>query len=235
MSGADETAGVQAEHPSRRWFGGALDAADSLAEVTCGLVMTLTILLTAGYYVGDSSTPAETLLLTAFGCCLAWGIIDGLLYVGSNLYDRGRRSRLVATVQASSSPEAAKAMLRAAIADGVDDLLSGEVLDAATEEVYAKALRAEPQHRVTTEPSDFRAARAAIGLNVGALLPAAVPFLLIDDWRVALRVSNVVVVATMFGVGMAWGRLSSFGALRSGVLVLVFGVSMVAIAVALGG
>src|SRR5580765_1290326 len=85
----------------RPWLFRALDPADALAEMTCGLVMVLTILCTAGWYVSGSDDPRRTLAFSAFGCCLAWGIIDGFLYVASAVYSRGRRGRLIRSVQAS--------------------------------------------------------------------------------------------------------------------------------------
>src|SRR4029078_13373043 len=78
-----------------------LDPADALAEMTCGLVMVLTILCTAGWYIEGTDNPRRALAFAAFGCCPSWGVIDGFLHVESAVYERGRRGRLIRSVQAS--------------------------------------------------------------------------------------------------------------------------------------
>jgi VIT1/CCC1 family predicted Fe2+/Mn2+ transporter len=66
-------------------------------------------------------------------------------------------------------------------------------------------------------------------------VPAAVPFLLIDEpWR-ALRVSNALLVALLFAVGHRWGSYAHASPWWSGLAFLFAGMAMVGIAIALGG
>ena len=223
------------ERAARRpWLFRALDPADALAEMTCGLVMVLTILCTAGWYVSGSDEPRRALAFAAFGCCLAWGIIDGFLYVASAVYERGRRGRLIRSVQ-TSDRAAAVAFVRDRIGAATGNLLSAESATDVAEELVDVAAGVEPPNRITTKRSDFPPVLGAMVLNVSATILPGIAILLINDWRDALAVAKAMVVGMMFLTGFFWGRTTRFGAWRSGVAMLVFGVAMVGIAVLLGG
>ena len=72
-----------------------LDPATALAEVLFGLIMTLTFTLGAGLIIEDEGRAgARELLIAVIGCNVAWGIIDGALFLVGQLFDRGRLQRL---------------------------------------------------------------------------------------------------------------------------------------------
>src|SRR6187401_3008488 len=72
-----------------------LDPASSLGEVLFGLIMTLTFTLGAGLIIEDEGRAgARELLIAVIGCNVAWGIIDGALFLVGQLFDRGRLQRL---------------------------------------------------------------------------------------------------------------------------------------------
>ena len=66
-----------------------LDPASRLSEILFGLIMVLSVTLTAGLTVAEGAAGVRQLLLAALGCNVAWGIIDGVMYV-MNLHDRTR-------------------------------------------------------------------------------------------------------------------------------------------------
>ena len=218
----------------RPWLFRALDPADALAEMTCGLVMMLTILCTAGWYVDGSDNPRRTLAFAAIGCCLAWGIIDGFLYVASAVYERGHRGRLIRSVQASEHGSAVD-FVRGRVDEATGHLLSAQSSTAVAEELVDVAATVDPPARITTSRGDFAPVPRAMVLNVSATILPALAILFIDDVRDALAVAKTIVVLSMFATGFLWGRTTRFGAVRSGVAMLVFGVTMVGIAVVFGG
>jgi VIT1/CCC1 family predicted Fe2+/Mn2+ transporter len=63
----------------------------------------------------------------------------------------------------------------------------------------------------------------------------AVPFLLVDDPWQALRLSNLVCVLLLFGVGYRWAWHTRTNPVVAGLALMVIGLVMVAITVALGG
>ena len=68
-----------------------LDPATSLGEVMFGLIMTLTFTLAAGVIIEEEGREgARQLLIATIGCNIAWGIIDGALYLMGELFGRGR-------------------------------------------------------------------------------------------------------------------------------------------------
>jgi len=72
-----------------------LDPSDRVGEVLCGLIMVLDSTLIAGLTAGAGRQGVRHLLIAALGCNIAWGIIDGALYVLGNLTARRQRRRLL--------------------------------------------------------------------------------------------------------------------------------------------
>jgi VIT1/CCC1 family predicted Fe2+/Mn2+ transporter len=66
-------------------------------------------------------------------------------------------------------------------------------------------------------------------------LPVAIPFLLVLDARLALRLSNGVAIAMLFACGLATGRLTGYHPWGTGVGMVILGCVLVAMTMALGG
>jgi hypothetical protein len=66
-------------------------------------------------------------------------------------------------------------------------------------------------------------------------IPAAIPFLLIDAPRLALRVSNFLLVGLLFVVGYQWGHHAHASRWGAGLAFLFAGLALVGVAIALGG
>lgn len=70
-----------------------LDPGERLGEIIFGLIMVLTFTSTARATLGESDTSARDLLIATIGCNIAWGIIDGGMYLMSAMLDRAREAR----------------------------------------------------------------------------------------------------------------------------------------------
>jgi VIT family len=92
-----------------------------------------------------------------------------------------------------------------------------------------------PVTRTKLERSDIYGGIACAVLVFLTALPAAVPFMLIDDARLALRVSNGLLVAMLFGVGYIWARHTNANRVLTGLAMMLVGVLLVGAAMALGG
>ncbi len=66
-------------------------------------------------------------------------------------------------------------------------------------------------------------------------LPVVVPFTLIPDATRALRVSNIVAVAMLCGVGVTYGRHAGQSPWLVGLSMVLLGGVLVALTIALGG
>src|SRR6187399_2058517 len=97
-----------------------LDPASSLGEIMFGLIMTLTFTLGAGIIIEDEGREgARELLIAVIGCNIAWGVIDGALYLVNEWFDRGRLRRLGQAIRGAPDEKAAKSL----VADELDELL----------------------------------------------------------------------------------------------------------------
>ena len=85
----------------------ALAPADSLSEILFGLIMTLTFTLGAGVLVREEPDAARELLLATLGCNIAWGLIDALMYLAGQRFERGRRARLADAIRAEATEDRA--------------------------------------------------------------------------------------------------------------------------------
>jgi VIT1/CCC1 family predicted Fe2+/Mn2+ transporter len=77
----------------RRFVHRYLDPGERLGEILFGLIMVLTFTSTARVTLGAEEITARELLIAALGCNIAWGIIDGGMYIMSAMLDRARAAR----------------------------------------------------------------------------------------------------------------------------------------------
>jgi hypothetical protein len=211
-----------------------LEPADRLNEVLFGLIMVLTFTLTAGLTIEDGPGAARELLIATLGCNVAWGIIDGAMFLMGALLERSRRVRDLAAVQGAPDETSAHAAISGA--------LEGTLTSFATEDernrlyrVIHGVVRRMPIERARLRKDDLYGAIASFWLVVLSTIPAAIPFLLIDAPRLALRVSNFLLVGLLFVVGYQWGRHAHASRWGAGLAFLFAGLALVGVAIALGG
>jgi len=211
-----------------------LEPGESLAEILFGLIMTLTFTLGAGLLVEDGPGAVRELLIATVGCNIAWGIIDGAIYITGQIFERGRMARVGEMIRRADTEDTAAAIVEAELAD-----LVGITVDAGERaDLYRRMARyvraSEPRSNVVTR-ADLYGAIATFWLVFFASIPAALPFLFLDDAWIALRVSNGILICLLFVTGYRWARYTNLRPWRTGLTLMVGGIIMVAIAVALGG
>jgi VIT1/CCC1 family predicted Fe2+/Mn2+ transporter len=218
----------------KRFIESHLDPADRLEEVFCGLIMVLDFTLIAGVTTGSEKKGMHDLLFAALGCNIAWGIIDGSLYVMRNLTGRRRRQRfLIGLKNAPTEDEAFSA-----IGDKLDPLLepatTTEERAGICQTVLPVMLRIQlPEARIIK--ADVYGMISIFLIDVASVIPAVIPFLFFTQPRVALRVSNAVLIALLFVTGITWGRYTGFNGYLAGCYAMLLGLVLVGIAIALGG
>ena len=228
---------VQASDPSPGWyrrFVERLDPGERLGELLFGLIMVLTFTLGAGITVSGDEGSARELLIAALGCNAAWGIIDAALYLVARLSERGRVYRLIRSIQAARGGEQALALVHRELDERIPELLTPEVRASFDWHVLERVRAMDPPpNRVSA--ADLWAALAVFWLVFLTALPAALPFLLLRDARIALRASNAILIALLFTVGWRWAVQTGASPWRMGLLVTALGVVLVVVAIALGG
>src|SRR3954465_14249011 len=95
------------ESSSERSSKRVLEPIDRVSEVLFGLIMVLTF--TGSLSLAEAGrTEVRTMLIGALGCNLAWGIIDGVLYLMGCLAEKGRGLLTFRAVRQATDPKEAQ-------------------------------------------------------------------------------------------------------------------------------
>lgn len=212
-----------------------LDPASRLGEILFGLIMVLGATLTAGLTVAEGRPGVRQLLGSALGCNVAWGIIDGVMYVMNRLIERSARTTLVEAILRAPTPDAARDLVRTDLAPSLDSLARPEDQEAICKAIAERLGKgaAATKARVTRE--DLYGALACFWLVFVSCLPAAAPFLIFDHPRLALRVSNALLLAMLFMVGYTWAGYAHTSRVLTGLAMVVIGLALVGVTILLGG
>jgi len=209
-----------------------LDPADRLEELLNGLITALSITLGVGLATNETGSTLQV-ALTILACNLTSGLMNGGMYIVSQLYDRGRQGRLVEALRSTSDAEQVTT-----VASLLDDDLPAVISQDERRSLYldiATRLRgtsAGPAHVVA---EDLYGALAQVWLIALASVPAVLPFLCVRDRFVAARVSNGLVLLALFATGYEFGRSSNASPWTVGLSTTIFGLVMVIIVILLGG
>ena len=212
-----------------------LDPGDALGEVLFGLIMVLSFTVGARLLLTEEQFDSTELVIGAVGCNIAWGVIDAVLFVLGSLFYRSRRARFYRTLR--NARDEAEALARIEDEFGFEDepiSIPPEVRARLHDAILTLGAHAiAPRARLTRR--DFSAALVVFLLVSLTALPGVIPFLLLSDSNLALRVSNTVLVLLLFLGGYGWGHYTDAKPWRVGLAVMVLGLAMVLVAVALGG
>jgi hypothetical protein len=209
----------------------ALEPIERISEVLFGLIMVLTATGTLSV-VNAGNPEIKTMILGAVGCNLAWGIIDGGLYLLGRLEDRGRNLMTVRAVKQAAEPAAAQRAIADALPEPITASLSPEDLD-----LIARKLSqlSEPPIRPGFVAEDWLGAAGVCVWVFFSTIPVVIPFLFTGDARLALRISNIVAIAMLFVCGYAFGRCTGLNPLPTGLVMVFIGAVLTGVAIALGG
>ena len=208
-----------------------LDPIDRVSEVLFGLFMVLTF--TGTLSVLDSGRDeVRSMLVAAIGCNIAWGFVDGVMYVLRNLVSRGRTARLLRAVRGASEPALAHRLIGQEIG-GLSGALDSAGIERVRRWIVELPPHAGPAARVTA--LDLRGAVGVFLLVFLSTFPVVLPFVFIADPGVAKRVSAAVAIGMLFLCGYAWGRYADLKPWRTGLVMVVLGLVVEAIVIALGG
>jgi VIT family len=208
-----------------------LDPMERISEILFGLIMVLTF--TCSFSVaGAGRREVKEMLLGALGCNLAWGIIDAVFYLMSCLSEQGHGILTLRTLRKTADPAEAHRI----IADELPPLLASVLPEAGFEVMRQKLSQLpEPPTHPRIAKDDWRAAVRVLLLVFLSTFPVAIPFIFIHQARLALRISNAVAIAMLFGCGYAFGRSSGFRPWQVGMVMVAVGVALVGITIVFGG
>ncbi len=171
----------------------------------------------------------RTMMHTALGCNLAWGLADAVMYLVRTATERRRNAKLLQQLLAAD-----KSQGRRLIADALPPLFA-ENIEGAMLDAWHLRLRALPVRSARLRAQDYAAALRVFALVVLATFPVVVPFIFIQETALALRVSNLLAIGMLFAGGCALGHYANERAWTYGLAMMGIGTMLVIAIMALGG
>jgi hypothetical protein len=207
-----------------------LDPMDRISEVIFGLIMVLTY--TSSLSVAADSAKIRTLLIGALGCNLAWGIIDAGMYLMTRLNEQGRNLVTLHAVRHATDVDVARRLIAGALPPLLASVLTAEQLESMRRGLHQIP---EPPVRPRLTKEHGLGAIGVCLIVFLSTLPVAVPFIIFDDARLALRLSNAIAGLMLFLCGYAFGICAGLRPWAMGLSMVAIGGALVGIAIALGG
>jgi hypothetical protein len=202
-----------------------------VSEVVFGLIMVLTF--TGSLSIGEASREdIRTMLIGALGCNLAWGIIDAVLYLMGCMAERGRNLMAFQAVRRTSDSQEAQRIVANALPPVVASVLEPAQLEAI--QLRLKQLP-EPPARARLQKDDWLGGLGVFLLVVLSTFPVVIPFILMQNAVMALRISNSIAIVMLFMGGFAYGRFVGRRPWVLGIGLVLLGGVLVGLTKALGG
>jgi hypothetical protein len=211
-----------------------LDPTDIFGEILFGLIMVLTFTLGAGLTVEDGPEGVRMLLIAALGCNVAWGIIDGAMYVMGGLIERGRRNRMLLALKQVKDEAAALAAIGEEMDGPLTSLASAEERKAFYRGIWRISARVQPE-KARLGREDWMGGLVSAMLVILTALPGTIPFLFMRDKFEALRASNAVLLLLLFWCGYFWTKFTGVNRILAGLAMTLIGLALVVTAILLGG
>ena len=208
-----------------------LEPNERISEVLFGLIMVLTF--TGSLSVAEAGREdVRIMLIGALGCNVAWGIIDGILYLMGCLADKGRDLMTLQSVRRTADPVQARRL----IAGALPPIVASVMKDAELESLHQRLTRvAEPPEKASLGRADWLGAASVFLWVFVSTLPVALPFVFMQNAFRAMRVSNAIAIAMLLVAGVAYGRVVGRNPWLIGFLMVLLGAVLVSLTIALGG
>jgi hypothetical protein len=208
-----------------------LSPVDRISEMLFGLLMALSF-TGAVSVAGAGEGEIRELFIAAFGCNLAWGLVDAVMYLVRTVADRGRSLTFAHGVRAAPDPETGRALIERSLSRDVAGLVSPAEVEAIRGRIIAVlSVPARP----TLRWDDLRAAVAVFLFVVVATFPVVLPFALMHDAVTAKNLSHAIALVMLFVGGLGLGRYAGYGSWKAGFLMAGLGFVLVVAIRLLGG
>jgi len=219
------------ENSSERSSKRVLEPIDRVSEILFGLIMVLTF--TGSLSIAEAGRDdVRTMLIGALGCNLAWGIIDGVLYLMGCLAEKGRGLLTFRAVRRAADPKEAQRL----IADALPSVVASVLEPVEVESLYRRLKQLpEPPDHVRLRKDDWLGAVGVFLLVFLCTFPVVIPFIFMHNAGPALRVSSAIAIVMLFLTGYAFGRMTGRHPWLVGIWMVVLGLILVGLTMALGG
>jgi hypothetical protein len=210
-----------------------LEPSERVAEVLFGLIMVLTF--TGSLSVAEAQADraeVRTMLIGALGCNIAWGIIDGILYLMGCLADQGHKLRAWRAFKKAPSQEAAHKVVAGLLPPVMAELLTPVEYEAVRKKLVQLP---DPPRRPRLHKDEWLGILGVFLWVFATTFPVAIPFIFMHDVHRAMRTSNAIAMVLLFLTGYAFGRCAEYHPWLTGLAMVVLGSILVSVTIALGG
>jgi VIT1/CCC1 family predicted Fe2+/Mn2+ transporter len=200
-------------------------------ETLFGLIMVLSFTATLSAATAGREE-VRTMVFAALGCNLAWGIVDGVMYLLNVLAERGRSLRLLQGLRRAADPGEGNRIIAEALPDSLASVMSPEELGSLQRKLRALP---EPPAFASLRRQDFLEALVVLLVVFASTFPPVIPFMIFPNTVRAMRISSVVALVSLFLVGYRLGKHAGHRPWRTGFSMMGIGLVLVLITIALGG
>jgi hypothetical protein len=207
-----------------------LDPIDRISEVLFGLLMAVTIV--GSLSIAEAGRDeVRTVMIAAFGCNLAWGLADAVMFLVRTVTEKIRNHVLAERLR-SADRATAHRMIALALPPDVAVLMGPAELEAIRLRLAALPDAQGPR----LDGKDWLSAFGVFLLVVIATLPVVLPFAIWSDLATAMRASRYVTLAMLFAAGYELGRYAGHKRpVNTGLLMTLVGMALIGAIMALGG
>jgi VIT1/CCC1 family predicted Fe2+/Mn2+ transporter len=154
------------------------------------------------------------------------------MYLMAILIERGGAITVIHKIKQSTDLDEKQQVIREYLPPALAAVIRPEELGTLSQAVTRLP---EPPKKAPITWKDIKAAGAIFLLVFLSTFPPAIPFIFIDDYAVAIRVSNAVAMLLLFLTGYKLGKSSGYNPLVMGLVFGLTGAVLVALTIALGG
>lgn len=207
-----------------------LDPIDRVSEVIFGLLMAMTFTGTISVVTTDQEAE-RVMMIAALGCNLAWGLADAAMYLLRVLIERSRNRTLLASLRGGVDATTGQSL----IADALPPRIASAAGADGLEMLRQRLLEAPAASAPRLGADDFKGAFGVFLLVVLSTFPLVVPFMVLDQTILAVRVSNLVGVGMLFVAGWILARYAGVRPLLGAITLAIAGSLLIVAIIALGG
>jgi len=214
-----------------------LSASDRLSEIMFGLIMAMTVIgaAKAALISGTDELNARVVISAALGCNIAWGLADAFMYVFSELFDRGKLSRLIAKVKTTQDEEAAIAMIDQELDADILETLSAEERKSICTSIFKNMVGIEPK-KAHLIKDDITGAFVCFLLTFFSAFITVIPFFLpLQSLGFKILLSRVISMIMLFCIGYQYAKHTGRNKIMTAVVMVILGFIINIVIFFLGG
>ncbi len=209
-------------------FRAILSPSDRHSEILFGIIMVLAITGTVGLETGSK----KAIISAGIGACIAWGIVDGIIYVYSSLLEKGRIALAAQEATTCTGEGCDLRTIKEELEGTIVDTLGEREKHEVAQHILVRLKPVENHTRATRD--DILGGIAAGMLVLISGVPPILPFVFLDGiW--AMRLSSIIGLVMLFGIGYRWGSYIGRSEFWTGVTMMGIGAGITGVVIALGG